>query len=90
MSLYNIIKLGVLMMALAITILVVNNVLPVHPHECEYKLCPFKGQIEFVDDICGCEVGSDCNLLDKIHFDYPNWTYDECEEELFGSVKIKN
>lgn len=57
------------------------------PHTCEFKMCPFKGQVKFVDDICGCDVGSDCWALDKIHFDYPNWSYDECEKELFSTIR---
>lgn len=58
-------------------------------HMCPYELCPYIGMTEFKDDICGCPVGSDCNLLDKIHFDYPQWSYEECERELFSPLSLK-
>jgi len=80
-------KALVFIVALIICIGVVYNTNKSFPHGCEYDLCPFKGQTKFVDDICGCAVGSDCWAIDKIHFDYPHWSYDECEQELFGSIR---
>lgn len=59
-------------------------------HTCEYKECPFKGYTHFSSNICECEEGSDCDALDKIHFDYPELDYDECEELLFKDKYINN
>lgn len=52
-------------------------------HTCEYSKCPFIGQTKFVGHL-DCVEGSDCYYLDKIHFDHPSLTYDECENMLFG------
>lgn len=56
-------------------------------HECNYKLCPFKGQETFDGSACGCPIGSDCWCLDQIHFKYPTWDYDQCEAFLFTKQK---
>jgi len=52
-------------------------------HDCPFSKCPFKGQSTFINTD-GCEDGSDCNLIDRIHFDYPNESYDFCENRLFN------
>lgn len=58
----------------------------VTPHSCGFNLCPFKGQIAFVGH-SDCEVGSDCEAIDAVHFKLPSLTYDECETYLFNTVK---
>ena len=53
-------------------------------HECTFIGCPMVGQTE--PKGCGiCEPGSDCYAIDMIHFDYPEWTYDQCETYLFNT-----
>lgn len=48
-------------------------------HLCPFKHCPMREQLRFHG--CGaCEEGSDCYMLDMVHWEHPTWTYDECEE----------
>lgn len=67
---------------LAIVIAVLALMLP-NPHTCEFSKCPFKGQMKFENGCGYCEEGSDCWLLDKIHFAHPSWSYDQCDDYLF-------
>lgn len=56
----------------------------VNRHECKFKLCPYKGLLNFKPGLCSCEEGSDCYYLDKIHFENPGLSYDECDSILFN------
>lgn len=52
-------------------------------HMCPFRHCPMRTQVRFHG--CGsCIWGSDCWMLDWIHWEHPTWSYDQCEE-LFES-----
>lgn len=70
---------GVVLILLILAIITRSNV----PHHCSYEHCPYKGQTEFKSEAGGCVSGSDCWILDSIHYEHPKWDYDKCEEYLF-------
>lgn len=51
-------------------------------HHCMYKFCPNQWRITFYTD---CEDGVDCYYIDRIHWEHPGWTADECEDYLFNT-----
>ena len=55
-------------------------------HKCPYELCPMKGELFFSGCDPTCVEDSDCYALDKIHWDHPSLTYDECEDFLFSNL----
>ena len=56
-------------------------------HDCRFRTCPMIGQIVFKGCYPECIEGSDCYILDRIHWEYPNASYDECEDMLFKPKK---
>lgn len=56
-------------------------------HTCIYKLCPYKGDLTFNHGCGACEPGTDCYLLDSLHFVYPDKDYDYLDSLLFTPVK---
>lgn len=60
-----------------------------HTHQCNYKLCPFKGETTFTHGCGNCDEGSDCWCLDSIHFANPSWNYDQCDSSLFSPMALK-
>lgn len=66
-------------------------------HTCKFDLCPYKGYQSFPGVIYTGETtihpedeGSDSWALDRLHFDYPNASYDELEEKLFTAQIINH
>lgn len=60
-------------------------------HQCPYSKCPYKGLKEFTGVIITGETvvdhtqdSTDTYCIDRVHFDHPTWTYDQCEELLFS------
>jgi hypothetical protein len=59
-------------------------------HICPFELCPYKGYLVFPGVINTGETivdkeqeGSDTYCIDKLHFEFPNASYDELEDLLF-------
>lgn len=59
-------------------------------HECPFKLCPYKGYRTFPgvintgeNKVDAEQEGSDTWAIDRLHFEYPNASYDELESILF-------
>lgn len=52
-------------------------------HTCPFgKVCPFYGRTS-CDNGCGlCEKGSECRTRDSIHFQHPDWSYEQCQVEV--------
>jgi hypothetical protein len=47
-------------------------------HLCPFIHCPMKDQLRFIG--CGdCKKGSDCYAHDMVHWEYPTWSYDQCD-----------
>jgi hypothetical protein len=60
---------------------------PTTPHTCSYSLCPFKNQAFFFAGCGNCDEGSDCYILDSLHFAMPDKDYDELDSLLFSTTK---
>ena len=56
-------------------------------HQCGYRLCPMQGYEKFKSDLTECEPGSDCYILDSLHFANPAMNYDELDSMLFSPTK---
>lgn len=55
-------------------------------HKCKYITCPYVGYKTFTGT-CGaqgCKPGDNYYKLDSIHFTHPEYSYDQCEAELFN------
>jgi hypothetical protein len=47
-------------------------------HMCPFRLCPMKGE-RYFSGCHDCDIGSDCYVLDSIHWKHPTFSYDECD-----------
>lgn len=56
-------------------------------HACRWKTCPFKGDVVFTSGCGYCEQGTDCWILDSLHFVSPSLEYDQLEYKLFSPMQ---
>lgn len=54
------------------------------PHECAFTNCPMYGLTEFKTD---CYPGTDCYLIDSLHWVNPELSYNDLEDSLFLTTK---
>lgn len=57
-------------------------------HSCPFPTCPYKGKTVYVHAHTGAanepteDTGSDCDIIDRIHWLHPDWSYDQCETAM--------
>jgi hypothetical protein len=61
-------------------------------HRCPFEHCPYKGDVSYMHKHTGDtepadDIASDCDMLDRVHWDHPTWDYDQCEEAIFNPNK---
>lgn len=55
-------------------------------HACPWPHCPYKGiTIAQYPSVAECQPGSDCYILDSLHFVYPNKEYDYLDSLVFSA-----
>ena len=52
------------------------------PHHCPINNCEQEGHTTFTTS---CEEGTDCYIVDSIHFFNPEMNYDQIETLMFGA-----
>jgi len=58
-------------------------------HSCQWELCPYKGQVNYVHDQEECQEESDCYQIDKLHMEHPELDYDQLDDMLQNQIASK-
>jgi hypothetical protein len=74
-----------------IALICVADMKTIEPHSCPFGGCPYTGTFSYVHAHTGAafeptgDIGSDCDALDWVHWNHPEWNYDQCETYLFSN-----
>ena len=54
-------------------------------HQCDWEDCELTGKL-FFESTWGYEEYTDGWCVERTHFKYPEWTYEQCEAYVFSSI----
>ena len=77
-----------LILLLATAILFAADWFSVKTHFCPRPACPYKGVVvdsakEAIIEHTGCDEGTDCYIVEALHFEMPNATPAELEKAMW-------
>jgi hypothetical protein len=66
------------------------NKIEIAGHCCPFQHCPYKGipnvpeiYMQAITNYTGCEEGTDCHIIDCLHFVKPDADYDTLEQMMW-------
>lgn len=84
-------KLTSILIAASIAFTICGAFIEDRHHKCPFEYCPYKGKTKFdgvintgQSQVDHSQDGTDTWCIDKLHFEYPNESYDQLENRLFN------